>query len=156
MEASVINSTSFLARMKSWSRAELMSPFIVGGNCCTRELARLSGPNPQAANIREDLIDNKAAGSCDVLIVSGVINEKSQAYLSELYESLMEPRYVMAVGMCTASGALFETIPLDSFLPVDIYIGGCPPTLESLIAGIEKMRSMVRRGEGQREIHAQA
>lgn len=132
-----------------------MNPFVIGANCCNRELRRLSGPNPQAGHIREDFIDNKNVSSCDILIVSGIINEKSKAYLLETYESLKSPRFVMAVGMCASSGALFETIPLDSFLPVDIYISGCPPTLESLKEGVEQLRRKVKRGESREEAHAQ-
>ncbi len=124
-----------------------MNPFVIGGNCCARELARLSGPNPQAANIREDFIDNKKVESCDVLVVSGVINNYNKAYILEAYSSLKSPKYVIAVGMCSASGALFQTTPLSDLLPVDIVLGGCPPTLDALKEAIKSLRSLVRKGE---------
>lgn len=146
-DVAVFNSKSFLDRLRSWSRAELMNPFVFGGNCCSRELARLSGPNPQVTNIREDFIDNKNIESCDVLVVSGVINELNRAYLLEAYQALKSPKFVIAVGMCSASGALFHTTPLSDVLPVDITLGGCPPTLEALKEAVENLRSLVKRGE---------
>ena len=89
----ILDSKSFLAKIRSWSRAELMKPFVFGGNCCSRELKRLSGPNPQVTHIREDFIDNQKTESCDILVVSGIINECNKPYLLETYQNLKSPKF---------------------------------------------------------------
>jgi NADH:ubiquinone oxidoreductase subunit B-like Fe-S oxidoreductase len=142
-----MNRRNFFERMKSWSRSQLLSSFVMGGNCCTRELYRLSGPNPQARDVRESFTETEPIESCDVLIVSGVITLALKPYLLEAYERMLRPRYVMAVGTCSASGAVFETIPLEEVLPVDVYVSGCPPTLDTLICGLESLKEKVATGD---------
>ncbi|GEM_PF-2601161 len=141
-----LNSMNFLERLKSWSQSELLSPFVLGANCCARELYRLSGPNPQVGSIRENFIESEPIESCDVLVVSGIINEQIRPYIIEAYERMLSPRYVLAVGTCTATGAVFDTMAIDKILPVDVYVGGCPPTLDSLINGLELLRERIRKG----------
>lgn len=141
-----VKSSKLFGALSSWSRAELFNPFVLGGNCCVKELYRLSGPNPQASQMRENFVDNESIDSCDVLIVSGIINSESKAYIKEVYNKMAEPRYVVAIGGCSASGAIFDTMALDEILPVDIYIAGCPPTLESLKEGIALLRERMRKG----------
>ncbi|MCF8059513.1 MAG: hypothetical protein K9K67_09465 [Bacteriovoracaceae bacterium] len=141
-----INSLNFLERMKSWSRAELLSPFVLGANCCARELYRLSGPNPQVSSIRENFLESEPIESCDVLIISGIINKQISPYILEAYERMLSPRYVIAVGTCAATGAVFETMASDEILPVDVYVGGCPPTLDTLMNGLDLLRERIRKG----------
>lgn len=142
-----MNRKNFFQRMKSWSRSQLLSTFVTGGNCCERELFRLSGPNPQAGNVRENFIESDPIESCDILVVSGVITQAIRPYLLEAYEKMLKPRYVIAVGTCSASGAVFETIPLEDVLPVDVYVSGCPPTLDALIRGLDSLREKVAVGD---------
>jgi len=106
----------------------------------------LSGPNPQVGSIRENFIESEPIESCDVLVVSGIINEQIRPYIIEAYERMLSPRYVLAVGTCTATGAVFDTMAIDKILPVDVYVGGCPPTLDSLINGLELLRERIRKG----------
>ena len=146
LEIHTLNKSNFLNRIKGWSRSQLLSTFVMGGNCCVRELYRLSGPNPQASRVRENFVEPEPIESSDVLIVSGVVTEASKPYLLEAYERMLSPRYVMAIGACSATGAVFETQALDSVVPVDVYVSGCPPTLEALIKGLELLRERVRLG----------
>lgn len=140
-----LQSSKLFQSWKSWSRSELFNPFVMGGNCCAREISRLSGPNPQVSGIRENFVKNEAIDSCDVLLISGIINPRMKAHILEVYEKMATPRYVMAVGGCAATGAIFETQALDEILPVDVYIAGCPPTLESLKSGIDLLRERMKK-----------
>lgn len=149
IEIHSLNKSNFLNRVKGWSRSQLLSTFVLGGNCCVRELYRLSGPNPQATGVRENFVEADPIESSDVLIVSGIINKTSAPYLLEAYERMLRPRYVMAIGACSATGAVFETQALDRIIPVDVFVSGCPPTLEALIHGLELLRERVRLGQSQ-------
>ena len=139
-----MNRRNFFERMKMWSRSQLLSTYVMGGNCCTRELYRLSGPNPQTKDVRENFTEVEPIESCDVLVVTGVITPAIKPYLLEAYERMLKPRYVLAVGTCSASGAVFETEALDQIIPVDVYVSGCPPTLDGLIQGLDSLREKVR------------
>lgn len=146
LEFHTLNKENFLNRVKGWSRSQLLTNFVIGGNCCARELYRLSGPNPQAAQVRENFAEADPIESCDVLIVSGVITKALKPYLLEAYDRMLKPSYVMAIGACSATGAVFETEALDKIFPVDVYVSGCPPTLDALIDGLELLRERVRLG----------
>lgn len=150
-----LKSTMLFQNWKSWSRSELLNPYVLGGNCCAREIARLSGPNPQVSEIRESFVKNEAIDSCDVLVVSGVINPLMKTHILDVYEKMAKPRYVMAIGGCAATGAIFETIALDEIIPVDVYVAGCPPTLEALKNGIELLRDRMRKNISREELEAE-
>jgi NADH-quinone oxidoreductase subunit B len=138
-------SQSLFSMLKSWSRSDVLVPFVLGSSCCAREIERLSGPNPQGTLVREEFF-SQPVEDCDVLFVSGIINAAVKPYMLEKYEAMMKPRYVVAIGACAASGAVFDTIAADELFPVDVYVPGCPPTIESLVQAIELLRHRVRKG----------
>ncbi|MBC97279.1 MAG: hypothetical protein CME63_05985 [Halobacteriovoraceae bacterium] len=149
--AQVANGRSLFSKIKSWSRSQLLAPFTVGAGCCAREIMRLEGPNPQSHFIRERF-NHERVEYCDILIVSGVINEKLSPYILRVYEKMMEPKYCVAVGTCSATGAIFDTMAIDELIPVDVYIPGCPPSMDALVGGIEILRSKVAKGESRAEL----
>ncbi len=143
--AQVAQSRNLFDRLKSWSRSQLLAPFTAGAGCCARELMRLEGPNPQSHLIREKF-NHERVDRCDVLIVSGVINEALAPYLKRVYDKMLSPKYCVAVGTCAATGAIFGNIPVSDVIPVDVYIPGCPPSMEALVEGIERLRNQVSQG----------
>ena len=86
----------------------------------------------------------------DVMIVAGTITEKMKPAIKRLYEQMPDPKWVIAMGNCTVSGGIFfyDTYSVvrgaDEFLPVDVYIAGCPPRPESLQDGVLQLRELVR------------
>ncbi|MFH1285023.1 MAG: NADH-quinone oxidoreductase subunit NuoB [Candidatus Micrarchaeota archaeon] len=85
-----------------------------------------------------------SARHADVLLVNGAVNKKMKKPLLEIYAQMKEPKYVVAVGSCAISGTLFRSSynfagPLDSLVPVSVYIPGCPPRPESIIHGVMKV-----------------
>jgi len=80
----------------------------------------------------------------DVMVVTGMINKKAAKRVKELYEQIPKPCVVVACGSCACSGTIFKDSynfggPLDKVIPVDVYIPGCPPKPEAIIAGVVKL-----------------
>ncbi len=144
--AQLVKSRDLFSRLKSWSRSQLLASFTAGAGCCARELMRLEGPNPQSHLIREKF-NSERIEHCDILIVSGVINPMLKPYLLRVYEKMMSPKYCVAVGTCAATGAIFDTIAVSEIIPVDVFIPGCPPSMDSLVHGVEILRDKVGKGE---------
>ena len=86
----------------------------------------------------------------DVMVVAGTITRKMQPAVKRLYEQMPDPKWVVAMGNCAVSGGIFyyDTYSvvrgIDEFLPVDVYIAGCPPRPESLQDGILQLRELVK------------
>lgn len=139
------NSDGFFKRFKNWSRSQILSLFAVGNGCCAREVLRLEGPHHRSHSMREKLNEHSIEES-DILIVSGVINKQLAPYLLKTYERMKQPRYCVAVGACAATGSPFQSIPVDQLFPVDVYIMGCPPTLDAIVQGVEVLRERVKNG----------
>lgn len=139
------SSDGFFSRFKNWSRSQILSLFAVGNGCCAREVLRLEGPHRKSHAIREKLNEHSIEES-DILIVSGVINKQLAPYLVKTYERMKRPRYCIAVGACAATGSPFQSIPVDQLFPVDVYIMGCPPTLDAIVQGVEVLRERVKNG----------
>ncbi len=80
----------------------------------------------------------------DVLLCTGIVNKKSLERVKEVYDQTAKPCFVVAIGACACSGGIFRdgyqmAGPLDRIIPVDVYIPGCPPKPEAMIAGIVKL-----------------
>lgn len=130
-----------------WSRGQSLWAFPMGTACCAIELI--------AASFNKFDFDRLGTfprpdpRHCDVMVLAGTITEKMKPAVLRLYEQMPEPKWVVAMGNCTVSGGIFfyDTYSVvrgaDSFLPVDVYICGCPPRPESLQDGIIRLRELV-------------
>jgi NADH-quinone oxidoreductase subunit B len=89
-----------------------------------------------------------------MLIVSGYLSVKTLKRVIRVYEQMQNPKYVMGLGSCTINGGMYfdsyNTIKrLDYYLPVDVYVAGCMPRPEALIAGFEKLKQLIREGNAE-------
>jgi NADH-quinone oxidoreductase subunit B len=86
----------------------------------------------------------------DLLIISGRVSHKMSAPLRQVYDQMLEPKWVIAMGACASSGGMFNNYAIlqsvDKILPVDIYVPGCPPRPEALMEGIVRLHEAVNAG----------
>jgi NADH-quinone oxidoreductase subunit B len=131
-----------------WSRGQSLWAMPMGTACCAMELI--------AASFNKFDFDRLGTfprpdpRHTDVMVVAGTITRKMQPAVKRLYEQMPDPKWVVAMGNCAVSGGIFyyDTYSvvrgIDEFLPVDVYIAGCPPRPESLQDGILQLRELVK------------
>jgi NADH-quinone oxidoreductase B subunit len=134
--------------LADWSRGQSLWAFPMGTACCAMELI--------AASFNKFDFDRLGTfprpdpRHTDVMILAGTITEKMKPAVRRLYDQMPDPKWVIAMGNCTVSGGIFyyDTYSVvrgaDTFLPVDVYISGCPPRPEALQDGIVQLRELVK------------
>src|SRR5438876_798211 len=87
----------------------------------------------------------------DLLIVAGIINTKMAPILKNVYDQMSEPKWVMSFGACASSGGIFNVYSvaqgIDTIIPVDIYIPGCPPSPEGVLHALLRLQERIANGE---------
>ena len=85
----------------------------------------------------------------DIMIVAGRVSQKMAPVLRQVYDQMMEPKWVISMGVCASSGGFYRSYHvaqgIDEFIPVDVYVPGCPPTAEALIYGLIQLQKKIRR-----------
>jgi NADH-quinone oxidoreductase subunit B len=129
-----------------WARKNALWPMPFGTACCAIEMmATLSG-RYDLSRFGAEVIRFSPRQS-DLMIVSGRISIKMMPVLLKIYEQMPDPKWVISMGACASSGGVFDTYTLiqgvDQFMPVNVYIPGCPPRPESLIDALIKIQEII-------------
>jgi NADH-quinone oxidoreductase subunit B len=138
--------TTTVNAVVAWARKNALWPMPFGTACCAIEMmATLSG-RYDLSRFGAEVIRFSPRQS-DLMIVSGRISIKMMPVLIKIYEQMPDPKWVISMGACASSGGVFDTYTLvqgvDQFLPVNVYVPGCPPRPESLIDALLKVREIV-------------
>jgi len=136
-----------LDKIYNWSRSKSMWPMMFGLACCAIEMICTAASRFDIARFGMEVMRPSPRQS-DVMIVSGTVTKKIVPYIVRLYNQMAEPRYVLAMGSCASGGGPFKegynVVPgIDKYIPVDVYVAGCPPTPEALLNGLMTLQKKV-------------
>lgn len=135
---------------QNWARSRSIWPFSYGLACCAIEMiAAASAPQYDLARFGYEVFRSSPRQS-DLMIVAGTVSIKMGPRLRLLWEQMPEPKWVLSMGQCAISGGEFYdsyyTVQgVDTIVPVDVYVPGCPPRPEALIEGILKLREKIEK-----------
>src|SRR4051794_14644142 len=138
-----------LDKVYNWSRKSSMWPLLFGLACCAIEMIATASSRFDLARFGMEIMRPSPRQS-DLMIVSGTVTKKMVPAIVRIYNQMAEPRYVLAMGACATGGGPFKegynvVSGIDKYIPVDVYVPGCPPTPEALIYGLLKVHQKVER-----------
>jgi NADH-quinone oxidoreductase subunit B len=136
-----------LDRLYNWGRRSSVWPLMFGLACCAIEMIAAQASRYDMARFGMEVM-RPTPRQADMMLVSGTVTKKMIPALVRLYNQMPEPKYVVAMGACASGGGPFKegynvVAGVDKFLPVDVYIPGCPPTPQALIAGMIKLQEKI-------------
>ena len=136
-----------LDRLYNWGRRSSVWPLMFGLACCAIEMIAAQAARYDMARFGMEVM-RPTPRQADMMLVSGTVTKKMIPALVRLYNQMPEPKYVVAMGACASGGGPFKegynvVAGVDKFLPVDVYIPGCPPTPQALIAGMIKLQEKI-------------
>jgi NADH-quinone oxidoreductase subunit B len=139
--------TTRLEDLVNWGRSNAMWPMLFGLACCAIEMMSTQAAHYDASRFGMELMRPSPRQS-DLMIVAGRVSRKMAPVLRRLYDQMAEPKWVIAMGDCASCGGIFNNYAIvqgvDEIVPVDVYVGGCPPRPEALIDGIMALHEKVR------------
>ncbi len=138
--------TTQVNRIINWSRKNALWPMPFGTACCAIEMMATLAGRYDLSRFGAEVVRFSPRQS-DLLIVSGRICLKMMPVLLKIYRQMPEPKWVVSMGACASCGGVFDTYTMiqgvDQFMPVDVYVPGCPPRPESLLDGILEIQKII-------------
>ena len=139
--------TTSIEQVADWGRKSSLWPALFGLACCAIEMMATGASRYDLARFGSEVF-RASPRQADLMIVSGRVCQKMAPVLRQIYDQMPEPKWVISMGACASSAGMFNNYALvagaDRFLPIDIYVPGCPPRPEALLYGIIKLQNKIK------------
>jgi NADH-quinone oxidoreductase subunit B len=140
---------STVEKAVAWAQGYSIWPDTFGLACCAIEMMSIVSARYDVSRFGAEVF-RSSPRQADLLIVSGRVAHKMAAPLRQIYDQMLEPKWVIAMGACASSGGMFNNYAVlqgvDKIVPVDIHVPGCPPRPEALLEGIVRLQEKIRAG----------
>jgi len=136
-----------LEKAQNWARRNACWPLGFGLACCAIEMITVIGsPRNDISRFGAEVV-RASPRQADMIILSGRVSIKMAPIIRRIYDQMLEPKWVIAMGACSSSAGMFNNYAVvagaDKFLPVDVYIPGCPPRPEALMYGVNRLQDKI-------------
>ncbi|MEO7555860.1 MAG: NADH-quinone oxidoreductase subunit B family protein [Acidimicrobiales bacterium] len=142
--------TGTIESLVKWARQKSVFPASFGLACCAIEMMATGGSHYDMARYGMEVFRGSPR-QADLMIVAGRVSQKMAPVLRQIYDQMMEPKWVISMGVCASSGGMFNNYAIvqgvDQVVPVDVYAPGCPPGPETLQHAIITLYSLIQSGE---------
>ena len=142
--------TARIEDLVKWSRARSCWPATFGLACCALEMMATGAAHYDLARYGMEVF-RASPRQADLMIVAGRVSQKMAPILRQIYDQMMEPKWVISMGVCASSGGMFNNYAIvqgvDQVVPVDVYAPGCPPGPETLMHAILTLHDNIQNGE---------
>jgi NADH-quinone oxidoreductase subunit B len=142
--------TTTVDKAMAWASSNSVWPFGFGLACCAMEMiGMITSARYDVARFGSEVV-RATPRQADLIIVSGRVAHKMAEPIRQLYEQMLEPKWVMAMGACSSTAGMFANYAVlqgvDKIIPVDVYVPGCPPRPEAVVEGLLTLQKKIRAG----------
>lgn len=142
--------TTSIESLAKWAQSNSVWPMPLGISCCAIEMMAFASPRFDVARFGSEVFRMTPRQS-DLLLVAGTVTYKMAWVVRKIYDQMPDPKWVVSMGVCASTGGMFRSYSvvqgIDKFLPVDVYISGCPPRPESVIKALMMIQEKIKSND---------